>query len=97
VLCPLGPACPPQPALLDTRSLLTHLAPQLALPPLLARLSPGTFDKFKASSWGKKLARQQAKAAMNDFDRFKATATKVKKARVVRKVFNQLKKASQKK
>jgi hypothetical protein len=57
----------------------------------------GTFDKFKASSWGKKLARQQAKAAMNDFDRFKATATKVKKARVVRKVFNQLKKASQKK
>ncbi len=34
---------------------------------------------------------------MNDFDRFKATATKVKKARVVRKVFNQLKKASQKK
>lgn len=60
-------------------------------------LPAGTFDKFKASSWGKKLARQQAKAAMNDFDRFKATATKVKKARVVRKVFNQLKKASQKK
>lgn len=55
-----------------------------------------TMAKFAASSWGKKLAKQDAKASMNDFDRFKATAAKVKKARAVRKVFNQLKKASQK-
>jgi hypothetical protein len=34
---------------------------------------------------------------MNDFDRFKATMAKMKKARAVRKVVNQLKKASQKK
>ena len=38
----------------------------------------GAFEKFKASSWGKKLARQSAKAAQNDFDRFKATLAKVR-------------------
>jgi large subunit ribosomal protein L14e len=52
----------------------------------------GTFEKFQASSWGKKLAKQNALAASNDFDRFKAAATKMKKARAVRKVFNVLKK-----
>ena len=95
----------------------------------------GAFTKFAASSWGKKLARQAAKAKQNDFDRFKATLakvstdlrirtsfhlampvlscmsciprsvfmpcappppTQVKKARVVRKVVNQLKKAASK-
>ena len=95
----------------------------------------GAFTKFAASSWGKKLARQAAKAKQNDFDRFKATLAKVsidlrirpsfhlampvlscvscipgsdfipcasppplqvKKARVVRKVVNQLKKAASK-
>lgn len=50
--------------------------------------------KFKASSWGKKLAKQAAKASQNDFDRFKATVAKVKKARAVRKVINQLKKSA---
>lgn len=34
---------------------------------------------------------------MTDFDRYKAMVTKTKKSRVVRKVFNQLKKASAKK
>lgn len=50
--------------------------------------------KFAASSWGKKLAGQKAKAAMTDFDRYKAAVAKAKKARAVRKVFNQLKKAA---
>lgn len=53
--------------------------------------------KFAASSWGQKLAKREAKAAMTDFDRYKAMITKTKKSRVVRKVFNQLKKASAKK
>ena len=104
----------------------------------------GAFEKFAASSWGKKLAKQSAKAAQSDFDRFKTTLAKVgmgmgiiggtvaillnlyghglslrisadgfvllppdlmladvvsfqvKKARVVRKVVNQLKKAASK-
>jgi large subunit ribosomal protein L14e len=57
----------------------------------------GALAKFQASSWGKKLAKQTAKASMNDFDRFKATMAKMMKARAVRKVVNQLKKASQNK
>ncbi|KAG1655043.1 hypothetical protein FOA52_008794 [Chlamydomonas sp. UWO 241] len=77
---------------------LTVAIPRLASKKVLnAKLAEdGTFAKFAATSWGKKLAKQTATANMNDFDRFKATATRVKKARAVRKVFNQLKKAAQK-
>mmetsp|Transcript_19260 Transcript_19260/g.33234 ORF Transcript_19260/g.33234 Transcript_19260/m.33234 type:complete len:144 (+) Transcript_19260:38-469(+) len=50
--------------------------------------------KFASSAWGKKLAKQSSKAAMTDFDRFKAAVTKSKKARTVRKVIGQLKKAA---
>lgn len=52
--------------------------------------------KFAASAWGKKLARQSAKAATSDFDRFKAAVTKAKKARAVRKVLSTLKKTAAK-
>jgi hypothetical protein len=47
-------------------------------------------NKFAATSWGKKLAKQASKAAMTDFDRFKAAVAKAKKARAVRKVFSQV-------
>lgn len=50
--------------------------------------------KFAASSWGRKLAKRDAKVAMNDFDRFKAAVAKSKKARVIRKVLSGLKKAA---
>lgn len=40
-------------------------------------LVPDVASKFKASAWGKKLEKQTAKAAQNDFDRFKATLAKV--------------------
>ncbi len=49
--------------------------------------------KFASSAWGQKLAKQAAKSATTDFDRFKAAVAKAKKARAVRKVLNQLKKA----
>lgn len=32
--------------------------------------------KWEASSWGQRLARRKSRAAMNDFDRFKAMLTK---------------------
>ena len=38
------------------------------------------FNKFAASSWGQKLAKQQAKAATTDFDRYKATVAKIKRS-----------------
>jgi large subunit ribosomal protein L14e len=60
-------------------------------------LHAGVAAKFAASAWGQKLAKQSAKAGQNDFDRFKAAVAKSKKARAVRKVFNQLKKAAPKK
>ncbi|PNH02796.1 hypothetical protein TSOC_011197 [Tetrabaena socialis] len=50
--------------------------------------------KFKSSSWGQKLAKQDAKAATSDFDRYKAAVAKAKKSRAVRKVFNVLKKSA---
>ncbi|KAG2450843.1 hypothetical protein HYH02_004677 [Chlamydomonas schloesseri] len=50
--------------------------------------------KFAASSWGQKLAKQAAKAATTDFDRYKAAVAKAKKARAVRKVLNGLKKTA---
>lgn len=52
-----------------------------AFPHLIASPSLGAFTKFTTTAWGKKLAKQEAKAAMNDFDRFKATITKVGFAR----------------
>jgi large subunit ribosomal protein L14e len=64
---------------------------------LAQRYTGAVLHRDKASSWGKKLAKQTAKASINVFDRFKATMAKMKKARAVRKVVNQLKNASQKK
>ncbi len=70
--------------------------PAAALPaPPPARVAlADVVGKFKASSWGQKLAKQAAKAATTDFDRYKAAVAKAKKARAVRKVFNALKKTA---
>lgn len=54
----------------------------------------GVEAKFAATSWGQKLERRKAKAAMNDFDRYKAMVAKSQRSRQVRKTFNQLKKAA---
>lgn len=50
--------------------------------------------KFAASSWGSKLAQREARAATTDFERYKEAVARSKRARAVRKVFNQLKKAA---
>lgn len=65
-----------------------------ALRPPPPRAHTDISAKFAASSWGQKLAKRSAKAAATDFDRYKAAVVKAKKARAVRKVFNQLKKAA---
>jgi hypothetical protein len=50
--------------------------------------------KFAKSAWGQKLSKRSAKAAMSDFDRYKAAVTKMKRSAKVRKAFNALKKSA---
>jgi large subunit ribosomal protein L14e len=52
------------------------------------------FAKFAASSWGKKLAKRDAKAAQTDFDRYKAAVAKMKHSAQVRRTVNKLKKTA---
>lgn len=52
------------------------------------------FAKFAASAWGQKLAKRTVTAAATDFDRFKSAVAKTKRSRLVRKVFNQMKKSA---
>ncbi|MEW5300079.1 MAG: hypothetical protein WDW38_002915 [Sanguina aurantia] len=52
------------------------------------------FAKFAASAWGQKLAKRVVNAASTDFDRFKSAVAKTKRSRLVRKVFNQMKKSA---
>uniref|UniRef100_A0A7S3VM32 Large ribosomal subunit protein eL14 domain-containing protein n=2 Tax=Eukaryota TaxID=2759 RepID=A0A7S3VM32_DUNTE len=54
----------------------------------------GVEEKFKASSWGKKLTKQANAKSMTDFDRFKAMLAKTKKNRAVRTVLNKLQKTA---
>ncbi len=67
-----------------------------ALPSLPTYLPPcpapaDAFGKFAASAWGKKLAKQASKAAMTDFDRYKAAVTKAKRSRAIKKALADLK------
>eukprot|EP00798_Chlamydomonas_sp_ICE-L_P015177 gene15177-21250_t len=52
--------------------------------------------KFEGSSWGRKLAKRNALAVTNDFDRYKAASAKMTKARAVRTAYNAMKKAAAK-
>ena len=61
---------------------------------LTAALLAGLEANFAATAWGKKMEKMKAKAAMNDFDRYKAMVAKAKRGRLVRKAFNQLKKSA---
>eukprot|EP01025_Chloroclados_australasicus_P019345 TRINITY_DN2054_c0_g1_i1.p2 TRINITY_DN2054_c0_g1~~TRINITY_DN2054_c0_g1_i1.p2 ORF type:complete len:146 (-),score=18.28 TRINITY_DN2054_c0_g1_i1:297-695(-) len=47
--------------------------------------------KFNESAWGKKIAKQKHKKEMTDFDRYKAMMERSKKAKLIRKAFEQLK------
>lgn len=64
----------------------THSAHPLTHPPAsLFPFDPAEVEKkFAASAWGQKLAKRQAKAAQNDFDRYKAMVQKVKRSAQVR-------------
>lgn len=48
--------------------------------------------KFGASSWGKKLDSRRKKAALTDFERYKAAVAKSKKSKAVRGAFKKLRK-----
>ncbi|KAI8469525.1 MAG: ribosomal protein L14 component of cytosolic 80S ribosome and 60S large subunit [Monoraphidium minutum] len=52
----------------------------------------GVEAKFAATAWGKKLAARASKAAMTDFDRFKAAAEKMKRGRAIRTAVRKLSK-----
>ncbi|KAJ9515277.1 hypothetical protein QJQ45_002406 [Haematococcus lacustris] len=81
-------------SLTDYKLELPRLAPKKVV---IAKFAESdVIAKFGKSSWGQKLSKHASKAAMNDFDRFKAAVAKAKKARAVRKVFSQLQKAAKK-
>jgi len=52
------------------------------------------FAKFAASSWGQKMAKREAKANLNDFERHMAGVSKMKRSAKVRRAFNKLKKSA---
>jgi large subunit ribosomal protein L14e len=52
------------------------------------------FGKFAASNWGKKIAKREAKASLNDFERHAAAVKKMKRSAKVRSAFNKLKKSA---
>eukprot|EP00878_Enallax_costatus_P000324 GHUV01000398.1.p1 GENE.GHUV01000398.1~~GHUV01000398.1.p1 ORF type:complete len:133 (+),score=52.34 GHUV01000398.1:134-532(+) len=70
--------------------------PRLASKKVLteAFTSADVAGKFASSAWGKKLAARSSKAAMTDFDRYKAAIEKSRRNRAIRKAFNQLKKSA---
>ena len=49
------------------------------------------FAKFEGSAWGRKLAKRTLKTTQTDFDRYKETVARKKRAAAVKKVFNKLK------
>lgn len=81
-------------ALTDFKVDIPRLAKKKALKAALEESQ--VFTKFAASSWGQKLAKQEAKRAMTDLDRHQAMVTKVKRSAQVRKAFNKLKKSAAK-
>merc|ERR1712100_201343 len=54
----------------------------------------GIADKWAATAWAKKRAMRVKRASLNDFDRFVVKVNKQKRARIVNKELNKLKKAS---
>jgi len=70
------------------RLLLTDLTVDISKSPdketLKAALAAGDIEgKWAASSWGKKLARQDAKKKASDFDRFKAAKAKTARSKLI--------------
>ncbi|RKP21758.1 RPL14A, partial [Rozella allomycis CSF55] len=51
-------------------------------------------EKWETTSWAKKLAVREKRAAMSDFDRFKAMLLKKQRRAVVGKEYGKLKKAA---
>eukprot|EP00695_Tsukubamonas_globosa_P000085 TRINITY_DN106_c0_g1_i5.p1 TRINITY_DN106_c0_g1~~TRINITY_DN106_c0_g1_i5.p1 ORF type:complete len:136 (+),score=83.71 TRINITY_DN106_c0_g1_i5:71-478(+) len=71
------------------------IAKSISSKDLLAALTTAEVaKKFAASAAGQKLAAKAARAAMNDFDRFKLTQARKQRSYAVRKEFLKLKKAA---
>mmetsp|Transcript_10682 Transcript_10682/g.12490 ORF Transcript_10682/g.12490 Transcript_10682/m.12490 type:complete len:128 (-) Transcript_10682:106-489(-) len=58
---------------------------------VINKVAPEAFAKFVASSWGQKLERAKAKAALSDFDRYKVMVARVKKSAIVKRELAKLK------
>merc|ERR1719183_351898 len=58
----------------------------------LAMSKDDIMNKWKASSWGKKLQAQDTRAQMNDFDRFKLMVARKKRSIAVKKALKPKKK-----
>lgn len=51
----------------------------------LAAAHKGAAAEFAASKWGQKIARQSARKALTDFDRFKVAIARSKRSAIVKK------------
>lgn len=51
----------------------------------LAAAMKGAEKDFKASKWGQKIAKQSARKALTDFDRFKVAIARSKRSAIVKK------------
>ena len=92
----VGPS-PHIPASADVQVLTLPCPPPLPSPAFPCAPSSPAAEveaKFAKSAWGQKLSKRSAKAAMSDFDRYKAAVTKMKRSAKVRKAFNALKKSA---
>lgn len=47
--------------------------------------SADVFKKFESSSWGKKLAKREAKSNQTDFERYQAAVARKKRSEAVKK------------
>lgn len=52
----------------------------------------GSIEAWNATSWARKLARHQRRSELTDFERFQAMVLRKKRASIVNKEFNKLKK-----
>jgi large subunit ribosomal protein L14e len=80
---------------------------RLSLTPLVAKISrnarlstlvkvwkkDGMQAQFDASTWGKKMARQQKRQNLTDFERFQVMVLRKKRSRIVSKAVSKLKKS----
>ena len=82
-------------SLTDSKVSITNGAKEKTLKAALAKKN--SIKEFQASSWGKKLAKQEARKKMTDFDRFKLMVARKKRGAVVKTALKKAQKGGAKK